>query len=117
MMGLVQLARNGAITPSELTTITATTTSTAKKSDQHNALVLYFNITAGAGTWTVKLQGKSGNGTYTDAYDVNGNAMELSGVTADRCQTFVGIPSEFKIVATEDVNGATVTVSYELFSV
>lgn len=116
-MELMQLARGAKITPTALTGITATATSIEYNCKGHNALILYFNLTAGTGTFTVKIQGKSVDGAYIDMYDVNGNLMALAGVTADRAQIFVGIPYDFKIVATEDVDGATVTVSYELLSV
>jgi hypothetical protein len=100
-----------------LSGITATTTTKPLDCHNANAIILYFNLTAGSGTWTVKIQGKASDGTYIDMYDVNGNAMELTGVTADKAQIFVGIPNEFKIVATEDVDGATVSIGYELLSV
>lgn len=100
-----------------ITGITANYTSKVIDCHNANAIILYFNITAGAGTWTIKIQGKAPNGTYTDMYDVNGNAMELTGVTADKAQVFVGLPNEFKIVATETGDGATVDLGYELLSV
>ena len=113
----MQLARGAKIVPAELTGITATTTSIAYNCKGHNAMILYFNLTAGTGTFTVKIQGKSPDGAYVDMYDNGGYIMALSSVTADKAQLFVGIPYDFKIVATESVDGATVTVSYELLSV
>ena len=50
-------------------------------------------------------------------YDVNGNAMEFTGITANKAQIFVGLPNEFRIVATETADGATVSLGYELLSV
>jgi len=97
--------------------ITVTTTSEPQKANGHNALILYFDMTAGTGTWTVKIQGQAPNGTYIDVYNAEGDAMSLASVTADKAQVFAGIPETFRIVATEDVNGATVTVGYELMSV
>ena len=99
------------------TGIAATTTSMEIDSKGHNAIILYFIITAGSGTWTIKIQGKSPLGTFVDMYDLNGNLMAISSVTANKAMQFVGIPNNFKIVATEDVNGATVNVGYELMSV
>lgn len=97
--------------------IIITTTSEPNISNGHNAIRVYFNITAGAGTWTIKVQGKSPNDTYTDCYDSNGTQMIMSSLTADRGQSFVCLPDKFRIVATEDSDGATIDVSYELFSV
>jgi len=95
----------------------ATTSSIALKDDGHNAILIYFDIT-GTGTWTVKIQGAiSQNGTYMDFYDQNGNLMSASTLTADRCQLFIGLPTWFKIVATEDVDGATCKVDYQLLTV
>lgn len=113
-MDLIQLARGKKVTVHSA--ISATTTSEQQKSNGHNAIIIYFDIT-GSGTWTIKLQGRAVNGNYIDMYDVNGNLMGLSAVTVDKAQIFAGIPDDFKIVATEDVNGATCTVMYELLTV
>ena len=99
------------------TGITATTTSKEYKSNGNNAMHLYFNMTAGAGTWTIKIQGKSPSGIFTDTYDNNGALMGLESITADRAQLIKFIPERFRIVATEDVNGATVSVGFELLTV
>lgn len=117
--GLVQLARGNKVTPSELTGITATATSGNQRSNGHNAVILSIAFTAGSGTFTVKIQGKfpKSTSTYIDMYDNAGNLMQLNGVTADRMQLFVGIPDDFRIVATEDADGATVSVAYELITV
>jgi hypothetical protein len=112
MTMLVQLAKGEIVTP--LTGITVTTASQPKSMRGHNALILYFLMTAGSGTWTIKIQGATAvNGTFVDMYDINGVQMAISSVTASRSQVFVGIPEHFRIVATEDVNGATITVAYE----
>ena len=99
--------------------ITATATSSYRESKSHNAMILYVDFTAGSGTWTIKIQGKMPDSvdTYIDMYDVNNNPMELTSITADRARLFVGIPDDFKIVATEDGDGATISVAYELISV
>jgi len=96
--------------------IAVTTTSTPQKANGHNAMTIFFDI-IGSGTWTIKIQGKAFNGTWCDMYDQNGNLMAISSATADKAQNFIGIPETFRIVATEDVNGATCSVCYELFSV
>lgn len=115
---VIQLDKSGAMTPTELTTITATTTSAAKTAKGHNAIIIYFGITAGSGAWTIKIQGSHAhNGTFKDMYDSNGNLMSTGSISANRAQIFVGIPEHFKIVATEDTNGATVTINYELLTV
>ena len=94
-----------------------TTTSVAKHSKGHNALIVFANIT-GTGAWTIKIQGAtSKNGTYLDLYDQNGNQVTTGSISGDRAQFFVGLPNYFKIVATEDTNGATIQVDYELLSV
>ena len=99
--------------------ITATTTSVRQEVKGHNALILYVDFEAGSGTFTVKIQGKmpGTTDTYLDMYDNAGNLMQLASITADRAQLFVGIPDDFRIVATEDADGATISVAYELLSV
>lgn len=113
---IIQLDRGEAVT--EHNSITATTTGKKRKCNYNNAMELYFILVSGSGTWTIKIQGLAPDGTnWIDYYDNNGNQMAISSVTASKAQTFVGIPEIFRIVSTEDVNGATVTVAYKLFSV
>lgn len=115
---LVQFARGSAVSPAEMTGITATTTSKVCSARGHNALILYTKFVTGSGTWTVKIQGAlTADGTYMDMYDSAGNLMAISSATASKAKLMVGIPSHFKIVATEDSNGATVDVGYELLTV
>lgn len=116
-MELIQLARGKKFVPPELTGITATTTSNEYNSKGHNAIIIYVNFTTVAGTYSVKLQGKSPDGAFMDMYDNNGNLMTIASATADKAQLFVGIPDNFKIVSTEDTDGGTLTISYELLSV
>jgi hypothetical protein len=97
--------------------ITATTTSSNQKANGHNAIRIDFRITVGSGTWTIKIQNKSVTGAYIDAYDHNGNQMYINGATADKSQVFLYLADDFRIVATEDGDGATVSVSYQVFSV
>lgn len=118
MINVVQLDRGPVVSPPELTGIIATTTSIARQAKGHNAMILYVDFTAGSGTWSVKLQGAEKNGgTYIDMYKEDGNAMAIASATADKAQVFKGIPEHFKIVATEDANGATISVRYELLTV
>ncbi len=114
----VNLERGRKISPTELAGIVETTTSTSQKNVDQNAMLLYLNLTAGTGTFTLKIQGKVPRtiDTYVDMYDHNGILMSFT--TASSAGRFiVGIPDDFKIVATEDVDGATVSVAYELLSV
>ena len=115
MSKLVQMAQGNKVTA--LSGKTASYTTIPQKANNHNAIRLYFQITAGSGTWTIKLQGQSNSGTWVDCYDNNGNQMHISGATSNISQSFVTLPEKFRIVATEDSDGATVTVDYELFSV
>ncbi len=112
---LIQKARGGKRTAIPALTA-ATTTSEQQEMQGHNALVLFAEIT-GTGTWTVKIQGASErNGTYMDLQDERGDAMALASATASIAQVFIGIPDDFRIVATEDVNGATIQVDYKLMT-
>ena len=93
-----------------------TTTSPAQKAKGHNAIIIFAKIT-GTGTWSIKVQGAtSGNGTFMDVTDYKGDAMAISSATASKAQVFKGLPENFKIVATEDANGATIEVDYELIT-
>ena len=115
---MVQLARGSKITPADLTGITVSTTSSYRESRGHNALILFFNLTAGTGTWTIKIQSRvPETNTFVDHYDNNGNLLAISSATASQSKFMVGIPDDFKIVATEDVDGGTVTIAYELLTV
>jgi hypothetical protein len=114
-MNLVQMAQG--IKKTLMTGKDETTTSEPCTSYGHNAIRIYFIITAGSGTWSVKIQGKSKSGSWVDAYDNAGNQMIIASTTANKSQAFVCLPETFRIVATEVADGATVTVEYELFSV
>ena len=115
MVNQVQMASGNR--KSLMSSITATTTSQPQKSNDHNAIRIYFEIVTGSGTWTIKLQGKSPTNFWIDLYDHNNNQMSMSSVTANKSQAFVYLPKEFRIVATEDSDGATVNIGYDLFSV
>lgn len=115
----VNLERGRKISPTELAGIVVTTISTNQENVDQNAMILFFNLTAGTGTWTLKIQSKVPGtiDTYVDHYDNAGNLMAMSSITASRSQFFAGIPYDFKIVATEVADGATVSIAYELISV
>lgn len=115
MSNLTQMAQG--LRVALMTGITGTTTSVPQRAKGHNAIRLHFNSTAGSGTWSIKVQGKGPDGNFSDAYDQNGTQMAMNSITADKCQAFVCLPEHFRIVATEDGDGATVNVGYELFSV
>jgi hypothetical protein len=94
-----------------------TTTSRAVKADGHNAILIYCEL-AGTGTYSVKLNGASSfDGTYMDVYDHNGELMHTGNISTSRVQLFVGVPENFKVVATELVDGSTIKVDYELLTV
>lgn len=113
-MSLTQFARGKKV--KLMTGKTVSYTSEPQTSNGHNTIIVSFNLTTGSGTWSVKVQGKAPDGNFLDLYDINGNLMSLSSVTADKMQCFKGLTDIFRIVATEDVNGATVNVGYELLT-
>jgi hypothetical protein len=102
--GAVTLAHSG---------ISATTTSTVINCEGYNAILIQAIFSA-TQNWTFKVQGcMTENGTYTDIYELanTGSMAAMSYQTnASKMFLFKGIPDYVKIVATEDVNGATVTV-------
>lgn len=116
MRDFVQLPRGSFNTV--FTGIIGSTTSIKQECKGHNAMLLYVNFAAGAGTFTVKIQGRVPNtDTYVDMYDINDNLMGISSATASKGRFIAGLPQDFKIAATEDVNGATIDVAYQLISV
>jgi len=94
-----------------------TTTSRAVKADGHNAILVYSEIT-GTGSYNVKLNGASSfDGTYMDVYDHNGELMQTGTISTSRVQLFVGLPENFKVVASEAVDGSTIKIDFELLTV
>jgi hypothetical protein len=94
-----------------------TKTSNYVRAEGHNAMIVHADVT-GSGAWTIKVQGAlAPNDNFADMYDANGSLMSMGSISADRCQLFVGIPEYFKVVATEDTNGATIQVDVELLTV
>lgn len=99
--------------------ITATATSDKIDCTGKNALLVQVDISGGANNWTIKIQGAlSKNDTYYDIYQQNaaGTWTALS-CQMNSSRTFVvfGITEWIKVVATEDVNGSTVTVKVQPF--
>lgn len=99
-----------------LSQITATETSQPINGKGENTMILYVIFTAGAGTFSFKVQGLVGIDTWVDVYDLNGDLMGISSATATQGKLIAGIPDNFRIVATEDADGATVDVAYETFT-
>lgn len=96
--------------------IEATATSDAIDCQGYNAILMFFTTSA-ANNWTIKLQGSdSKNGTYADCYELanTGSMAAMSyQLNSNKVFLFKGIPDWIKIVATEDVDGSTVTVKIQ----
>jgi hypothetical protein len=93
-----------------------TTTSDPIDCKGYNAVLVYFTTSAEK-NWTIKVQGcDTRNGTYADCYEqANTGSMAAMSyqLNANRVFLFKGIPDWIKIVATEDADGATVTVKVQ----
>jgi hypothetical protein len=93
--------------------ISATATSAAIDCRGKNGLLMQVEFSAAA-NWTFKIQGSlTQHGTYADWYEqANTGVMKAMSyqTNASKGFTFKGVPDWVKIVATEDVDGATVTV-------
>jgi len=93
--------------------ITGTATSTEQSADGFNSLLIEVELDA-AHNWTFKLQGSMiSGGTFKDWYELaNTGVMTAMSYQCNASRGFVfkGIPDYYKIVATEDEDGATVTV-------
>jgi len=103
------------------TAITGTATSAKIDCRGKNAILIQALISVAAQNWTFKLQGSfTENGTYTDLYELanTGSMAAMSYQTnASKMFLFKGIPDWVKVVATEDVDGATVTVNVQPLNV
>ncbi len=105
----------GAITTAH-SAITGTATSAEIDCRGYNAVLVSADISA-AFNWTFKVQGciVSG-GTFVDLYEqANTGAMVAMSYQCNSSRIFVfkGIPDYIKVVATEDADGATVTVKVQ----
>lgn len=93
--------------------ISTTTTSNAVITQGFNAILVKCDF-SGSGSWTIKVQGAlQSSGIYADLYDNSGSLMSTGSISSDRCQLFVGIPDQIKILATEDSGTATVTIKVQ----
>ena len=103
----------GAVTTSH-SAITATATSAELDCRGYNAILLEVAISVAVKLWTFKVQGcVVSGGTFVDCYELaNTGAMTLMSYQTNESKIFIfkGIPDYVKIVATEDEDGATVTV-------
>lgn len=118
MRGIVDIDRfnKGSVITAH-SAITATATSTPINCIGKNAILVKVTITGGANNWTFKPIGSfTRNGTYVDCYEqANTGVMILMSYqcNASRMFLFKGIPDWVEIVATENVDGSTVTVEVQ----
>ncbi|MDD3414881.1 MAG: hypothetical protein PHY47_12885 [Lachnospiraceae bacterium] len=88
-----------------------TTTSDEVDTSMFNALYVACEVGGTGGTWTVKLQGRlNHDGTALDLSDESGDALTTGAITASCIKVFKPIPDIVKLVATENVDGGTITV-------
>lgn len=108
-----KMGKGGIVTAHD--SITATATSVEVDCRGYNSLLLQVNLSDSC-NWTFKVQGcMTSGGTFVDCYEANTGAMALMSYqcNASRIFVFKGIPDYIKIVATEDADGATVTVKVQ----
>ena len=100
--------------------ITVTATSAEIDCRGYNAVLIEASLSA-TFNWTFKGQGcMTSGGTFVDLYEqANTGTMTLMSYqcNASRMFLFKGIPDYIKIVATEDEDGATVTVKVQPLNV
>jgi hypothetical protein len=103
-----------------MTAVAVTTTSSKIDARGYNAALLKVTLSA-AKNWTIKLQGAMHEqDTYVDLYELaNTGSMAAMSYQFDASRMFLfkGIPDWIKVVATEDVDGATCTVEIQLLNV
>jgi hypothetical protein len=101
--------------------IVATTTSNEINCSGYNSILVEVSISGAVANWTFKVQGSFlSGGTFIDCYELaNTGVMTLMSYQTDSSKIFVfrGIPDYIKIVAIEDVNGATATVKVQPFNI
>lgn len=115
---VAKMSKGGVVTAHSA--ITATATSSEIDCSGFNAVLVEASL-SGAYNWTFKVQGclQSG-GTFVDCYEQanTGSMVAMSYQTnASKIFLFKGIPDYIKIVATEDADGATVTVKVQPLNV
>jgi len=100
--------------------IVATATSAEIDCRGYNAVLIEASLSA-TFNWTFKVQGcMVSGGTFVDCYEQanTGSMVAMFHQTnASRIFLFKGIPDYIKIVATEDADGATVTVKVQPLNV
>ncbi len=114
-----KMSKGGIITAHNA--ITATATSNEIDCRGYNAVLIEVAISVAAKNWTFKVQGcMVSGGTFVDCYEqANTGVMTLMSYqcNASRMFLFRGIPDYIKLVATEDEDGATVTVKAQPLNV
>ena len=115
MMTEIDQIMKGNVTPL-FTDLAATATSGRIDCRGYNAILIDVEF-SGAANWTFKLQGSlTEHGTYKDLYEQeNTGAMTLMSYQCNGSRMFLfkGIPDWVKIVATEDVEGQSVTIKVQ----
>jgi hypothetical protein len=100
--------------------ITATVTSAEQSAEGFNSILVEVDISVAVKLWTFKLQGSMvSGGTFRDWYEqANTGTMTLMSYQTNASKGWVwkGIPNYYKIVATEDEDGATVSVRCQPFN-
>ena len=100
--------------------IAATATSGPIDCRGYNAILIEFTI-SGAANWTTSLTGcLTRNGTYRALYELaNTGSMVAMSYQANSSRLFIfkGIPDWVRVVATEDVDGQTVTIKVQPLNV
>lgn len=111
-----RMAKKGTVSTA-LSDISVTTTSSIIDCTNYNAVLISTLIT-GTGTWNVKIQGNLAfDGTFMDMYDNNGNLLTTGNTSANLIKLCTAIPDFIQVVATEVVDGATLTVRIQPINV
>lgn len=103
----------GPVTTTHAAGTAVSTTSDAVDCRGFNGVLIDFAIT-GAANWTISITGcDTSTGTFKNVYEqANTGAMVQMSyqLNSNRIFVFKGVPNYIKVVATEDVNGQTVTI-------
>ena len=109
----------GAVTTTH-SAITATATSEEVDCSGYNSALVEVAISV-ASNWTFKVQGSlTSGGNFVDCYEQSNTGVMVAmsyQTNTSRIFLFKGIPDYIKVVATEDVDGATVTVKVQPLNV
>lgn len=94
-----------------ISAVTATTTSNEINASGYNTVLIEASISVAVKNWTFKIQGCFVSaGTFIDILDMSYQT------NVSKIFMFKGIPDYIKIVATEDEDGATVSVKAQLLN-